>query len=150
MAQKREVNKKLLYKRGEDIVDAFGSVYAGVLPVDAVDGFYYYTGLRWELCQKVEVCINTVRIGGKVFSVRYRFIGLQTESGQLVPCEQGDFLSAHNLFELDACAGFEEESSLKVVDIFAAKKAGWKSPQERESWLDHERLQAQGGKNGSL
>lgn len=145
VAQKREVNKKLLYKAGKHAVDAFGHVYANAFPVEAPDGFYYRVQeKRWEHCRKVEVSIETIVVEEQVIPVRYRFIGLQTESGYLVPCEQGDFLSAHNLFELDACAeGIEEESSLKVVNIFAAKKAGWKSPQERESWLDSDRLRAQ-------
>ena len=59
----------------------------GIIPKNAKDGFWYYNGKKWEHCEEVEIRPMPDQDNIEELD-NTRFVGLRTESGQLVPSQE--------------------------------------------------------------
>ena len=105
----------------------------GIVPADAPDGFYFWNGQKWETCAQVEVRATSVIIGRTETPAHYRFIGLRTTSGQLIPNQQ-KLVTSQEFFSIREVKT-DEVTDLPVVET-PVRKDGWFTYQERHTWCE--------------
>ena len=105
----------------------------GIIPVEAEDGFYFWNGQKWEKCEEVEVHVTRVIVGNTETPARYRFLGLRTASGVLVP-NQDKFVYDQEFISLRKIEA-DEAMGLPVVKT-AVHKDGWFTTEEKLKWCE--------------
>lgn len=105
----------------------------GIIPLDALDGFWFWNGQRWELCQQVEAHATSVVVHGETMPSYYRFVGLRTESGRLVQKEVVEF-TGQEFFEIRKLED-GETTVLPVVETIVCKE-GFFTDRERHDWCE--------------